>query len=173
MISFQECNTFVAKVISGGQTGADRGGLEAAVSLNILHGGHVPKGRLAEDGAVPNTFQLEETESDDYRVRTRLNVENADVTLLFTHSGGPDGGTLFTKNYAIKKGKPWMSIKFGMQDMNADIKHSRWLYDKLKAHSKLLGRPLIINVAGNRESKCPGIQKRTRDVIMAAFTIKE
>lgn len=35
----------ITKIISGGQTGADRAGLDAAIALGIPHGGWCPKGR--------------------------------------------------------------------------------------------------------------------------------
>ena len=38
----------IGKVISGGQTGADRGALEAALKAGFAYGGLVPKGRLAD-----------------------------------------------------------------------------------------------------------------------------
>ena len=38
---------------------------------------------------------------------------------------------------------------------------------ELELHRRL-GRPLVLNVAGNRESVAPGIQKRVEDVIAAA-----
>ena len=41
------------KIVSGGQTGVDRGGLEAAIALGLPYGGWVPKGLIAEDGTVP------------------------------------------------------------------------------------------------------------------------
>ena len=43
----------ISKIISGGQTGVDRGAIEAALELGFPYGGLIPKGRLAEDGAVP------------------------------------------------------------------------------------------------------------------------
>jgi hypothetical protein len=52
------------KIISGGQTGADRAALDAAIRLGIPHGGWVPKGRLAEDGRLPDRYQLEEMPTD-------------------------------------------------------------------------------------------------------------
>lgn len=41
------------KIVSGGQTGVDRAGLEAAIAIGLPYGGWVPKGRIAEDGTVP------------------------------------------------------------------------------------------------------------------------
>ena len=37
----------IKKIISGGQTGADRAALDVAIKLGIPHVGWVPKGRLA------------------------------------------------------------------------------------------------------------------------------
>lgn len=48
----------VRKIISGGQTGVDRGALEAAIALGILHGGYCPRGRRAEDGVIPDRYRL-------------------------------------------------------------------------------------------------------------------
>jgi hypothetical protein len=41
--------TIIEKVVSGGQTGADRAALDLAIERGIPHGGWCPKGRLAED----------------------------------------------------------------------------------------------------------------------------
>ena len=46
----------VSKIVSGGQTGVDRGAIEAALELGFPYGGLIPKGRLAEDGSVPEKF---------------------------------------------------------------------------------------------------------------------
>ena len=46
----------ISKIISGGQTGVDRGAIEAALELGFPYGGLIPKGRLAADGAVPEKF---------------------------------------------------------------------------------------------------------------------
>ena len=55
--------TMITKIISGGQTGADRGGLDVAIRHGIPHGGWCPKGRKAEDGVIPDNYLLEETSS--------------------------------------------------------------------------------------------------------------
>jgi hypothetical protein len=71
-----------SKIISGGQTGVDRAALDAAIELGIPHGGHCPRGRRAEDGRIPDRYQLTETDSAQYRVRTERNVLDADATLI-------------------------------------------------------------------------------------------
>jgi hypothetical protein len=73
----------IAKIVSGGQTGADRAALDVAIGLGIATGGWVPRGRRAEDGAVPGRYVgMDETESPDYAERTRLNVRDSDATLI-------------------------------------------------------------------------------------------
>lgn len=42
----------IKKIISGGQTGADRAALDVAIKFNIPKGGWVPRGRMAEDGPL-------------------------------------------------------------------------------------------------------------------------
>lgn len=157
--------------ISGGQTGADRGGLNSAFELGISHGGHCPKGRLAEDGSIPPAYQLIETDGNDYRTRTRLNVDNADVTLLFSHtSRGQGPGTLYTQKYCDETKKPYVRVMLGILNTEPyDAIIARQLRTKLKDISDRLGRSIVINVAGSRESRCPGIQKRVENIICFAL----
>ena len=63
------------KIISGGQTGVDRGALDAAIALGIPHGGWCPRGRRAEDGRIPDRYEVSETDSPEYAVRTNLVVD--------------------------------------------------------------------------------------------------
>ena len=94
----------VEKIISGGQTGADRAALDVALELKIPCGGWCPKGRRAEDGRIDDRYPLKETPSTDYRVRTRLNVEESDGTLVITR-GPLTGGTALTIKLVRENGK--------------------------------------------------------------------
>jgi len=67
------------------QAGADRAALEVAIIKGLPHGGWVTKGRKAEDGIVPEKYQLTDLSSDDYRQRYEMNVKDADGTLIITH----------------------------------------------------------------------------------------
>ena len=69
------------RIVSGGQTGVDRAALDVALALSLLVGGWCPKGRLAEDGTIPDRYPLRETLEPDYETRTRRNVEDTDGTL--------------------------------------------------------------------------------------------
>jgi hypothetical protein len=61
----------ITRIISGGQTGADRAALDFAIKSNIPHGGWLPKGRRTEDGRLPDHYQLREMPSGDYSKRTK------------------------------------------------------------------------------------------------------
>ena len=98
------------RIIGGGQTGADRGGLDAALESGLPIGGWVPRGRRAEDGTVPEKYAgLLETPTADYRARTERNAKDSDATLIFTH-GPLSGGSKLTAGFCEKHGKPWLQI---------------------------------------------------------------
>jgi hypothetical protein len=66
------------KVISGGQTGVDRGALDAALAAHFPCGGWCPADRKAEDGEVPEEYPVTPLRHGGYRARTRKNVEESD-----------------------------------------------------------------------------------------------
>jgi hypothetical protein len=100
-------NTLVTLIISGGQTGADWGGLLAAADVGIATGGLAPKSYLTELGANPELvkFGLLESDSDDYEIRTIHNVLTADATVIFADYTNSDG-TKLTIDSCIKHQKP-------------------------------------------------------------------
>jgi hypothetical protein len=148
------------KVISGGQTGADRGGLDAAIGLGLDHGGWRPKGFRAEDGAISAKYRLTETRSRGYGERTGANVREGDVTLIFDGGGGLTGGSRLTAEICRRRSKPFMVVV-----VPVDRRRFRKLTAFLERH-----RPGVINVAGNRESKCPGIQEAVRRIMTAVLS---
>jgi hypothetical protein len=99
----------VTCIVSGGQTGADRGGLDAAIALQIDHGGWCPAGRRAEDGPIPSLYGLRETLSSNYAVRTQLNVRDSDGTVVFT-LGAACRGSALTIECARKLSRPVLHI---------------------------------------------------------------
>lgn len=149
----------LVKIISGGQTGADRAGLDAALKVNIAIGGWCPAGRRAEDGVIPECYDLEETPSANYAVRTRHNVRDSDGTLIF-NLGELDGGTKKTVEYAAKIGKPCLIVQLD------NTKHPR-----PAAIKKWLQKHAIctLNVAGPRESKRPGIYRQSSALLGRLF----
>jgi hypothetical protein len=135
----------VTKIISGGQTGVDRAALDAAIHNAIAHGGWCPRGRKAEDGGIERRYMLRETDSSDYSVRTTWNVRDADGTLVL-NNGRPEGGTALTIQVARNMHKPWLLVDLG-GNQDPDLIW-RWI----REHDIK-----ILNIAGPRESRHPGI----------------
>jgi hypothetical protein len=135
----------IERIVSGGQTGVDRAALDAAIALGIPHGGWCPRGRLAEDGAIPTRYRLDETESDDYPVRTERNVIDSDGTLIL-YRGRLWGGTDLTRRLAMKHAKPLLLVD--LLEPIAPKTFRQWL----QTHAVR-----VLNVAGPRESSCPGV----------------
>src|ERR1700719_3485284 len=98
------------KIISGGQTGADRAGLYFAIETGLEHGGYVPRGRKAEDGKVAERYNLVELGTSSYPARTRRNIEESDGTVIFSLERLLRGGTKLTRDYANKLGKPFLHL---------------------------------------------------------------
>ena len=98
------------KIISGGQTGADRAGLDFAIETGLEHGGYVPKGRNAEDGRIDDRYNLVELTTSSYPARTRRNIKKRDGTLIFSLERGLSGGTKLTLELANKLEKPVLHI---------------------------------------------------------------
>lgn len=145
-------------VISGGQTGADRGGLDAAVALGIEHLALVPRGRRAEDGAVPECYRTEEHESPDYLPRTRACVERSDATIVFTRGRVTPGSTR-TIEFAVAASKPVLHVNLQQDPAPAGV--VRQFVERCGAR--------VLNVAGSRESRAPGIQNHVAAVLCQAF----
>jgi len=94
------------KIITGGQTGADRGALDACLENNFSCGGWCPKGRRAENGIIPEKYPLKETLEMEYPFRTIKNVIESDGTLIITDER-ISGGTLLTQQITVEKNKPF------------------------------------------------------------------
>ena len=63
----------IEKIVSGGKTGADRAGLDAAIELDIPYGGWIPKGRKIEDAGLPEKYHLKKMPTGSYAARTEQN----------------------------------------------------------------------------------------------------
>ena len=93
------------RIVSGGQTGVDRGALDAALSLGLPCGGWCPEGRLAEDGVIPARYPVNPLRDAGYDERTVKNVEDSDGTLIITF-GRASGGTARTIDVCRRLGRP-------------------------------------------------------------------
>lgn len=148
----------IERIVSGGQTGVDRAALDAAMGAGIECGGWCPQGRRAEDGTVPSHYPLSETESADYRMRTRLNVVDADGTLILL-TGALSGGTALTRQLALAAGKPLLIIDLDSPAPLSEV--CSWV----RGH-----HVRTLNIAGPRESQRPGIGRRAGKFLSTLFS---
>lgn len=135
----------VKKVISGGQTGADRIGLEIAKELGIETGGTAPKYFKTENGSDKSLkdFGLVEDDSSDYNPRTEKNIIDSDGTVIFGNT--KSAGSKLTIQLLKKHTKKYIE--------NPTI-------EKLKEFI-IENNIEVLNVAGNRASKLDLAQMNT------------
>lgn len=143
----------VKKIISGGQTGVDRAALDAALELGVACGGWCPKGRLAEDGVIPDRYPLQELTSSHYPVRTEKNVLCSDATLIL-NIGPLSGGTALTAQLATKSGHPCKIVDLDQQSDTESV--LAWL----RGHNIS-----VLNIAGPRASKRADLYEIARNYL--------
>lgn len=150
----------VKKIISGGQTGADRAALDFAIKFDIPHGGWLPRGRKAEDGPLPEKYKLQETQDADYAFRTEKNVLNSDGTLIVSH-GSLNGGSELTQKFAETHYRPCLHVDLTSQGafQAAQAVHG-WISENDIE---------IMNVAGPRSSKDPNIYKAVYHLLETVY----
>lgn len=150
----------IDKIVSGGQTGADRAALDVAIWHEFSYGGWCPKGRKAEDGPLPLVYQLQETPSSNYLQRTDWNVRDSDGTVIFTMSQTLAGGSKRTAEFAESLGKPWLHIAPGIGGYQPERTILEFVREnEIKA----------LNVAGSRGSKEPEIYRWVKWMLVDAF----
>lgn len=152
-------------VISGGQTGADLAGLQAAKQCGIKTGGYMCKGFRTVDGDRPEyhtLYQMRELDTTNYAVRTRKNVDAADLTCLFTDRFSP--GSKLTRDCCKELNKPCLTLP------------AHWSGTSMLGDADYVIRELdeynvrILNIAGHRESVCPGIQQSVYEFLVHTFS---
>lgn len=151
----------IEKIVSGGQTGADRAALDFALQKGLPHGGWCPAGRRSEDGRIAEVYQLKETPSPDYIERTEWNVRDTDGTVIFSLAAGLQGGSLATADLAIQLARPWLHLSAARRNPE---EAGRVLNDFIEEH-----RIRVLNVAGPRASNEPRVGGYVRAVLEAAL----
>ena len=148
------------KIISGGQTGADRAALDWAVAHpGIDHGGWCPLNRLAEDGRIDDRYLLQETPHDGYSQRTEWNVRESDATVIFSIATELTGGSLLTLELARQWKRPALHVSQKKTENPGET--LRQFVDDHFVET--------LNVAGPRISGEPGIGEFVRTVLDDAF----
>ena len=162
------------RIVSGGQTGVDIAALDSAREMGLYQwGGWCPRGRLYEDGEIPDTYfesdkvncGLREAESSRYGQRTALNVRDSDATLILK-SGNITPGTKLTIKICRNKTKYYVICNPGRT------------YHVPRAAKFIVEQNVgVLNIAGPRESSRPGIYKQSKlfitDVLHYVFQFQQ
>lgn len=110
-------NNKLLKIISGAQTGVDRGALDAAMDSNVQCGGWCPEGRKAEDGVIPDKYPVQVLKGGGYTQRTRQNVLDSDGTVII-YFAYLSGGTEQTLRFCLDAKKTYLLIDAHEIDVN-------------------------------------------------------
>ena len=151
------------QIVSGGQTGVDRAALDVGGRLGIPLGGWCPAGGWAEDlpdppGLLALHPELRPTPSDDPAERTRWNVRDSTATLVLTRTDVDSPGKAGTVEVARELARPHLVVRIDASDP-ADV--CRWL--------TALPQPVVLNVAGPRESQARGIGREAAAFLEAVL----
>lgn len=153
------------KIISGGQTGIDRLGLEVGKELGLETGGTTTPGYYTENGRDESLKDFGVTEispelqagrkgREFYLPRTEQNVLNSDGTVYFS-TDEDSAGRIATQRFAKQHNKPFL-----LNPTSQEL--AQWLVDNN------IG---TLNVAGNRGSKVsPEFDSQVRNTIKTAFS---
>ena len=132
-----------------------------------MHGGFCPPGREAEDGVIPDHYNLIETDVERSQkapdiprsMRTELNVKYSDGVIILTNSNPPyDPGTEWTIKIAAIYRKPILFLN--PEDEEDIYKGIAWLR---------VNRIEILNIAGPSENRIPGIYEISYEFLNSMF----
>jgi len=151
------------KIISGGQEGVDKVGLEVAREKGVKTGGTAPKGWRVTSGSDPSLegFGLVQHPSRDWQPRTEANVKDADLTVIFADMGKDktgrplSPGSWLTRKYAVQHNKPLL----------------------INPTAELLAKEIektpngVINIAGQRMINNPGASAMAKETLSKALDI--
>jgi hypothetical protein len=151
--------TGIVKIVSDGQTGADRAALDWAIKNGIQHGGWCPKGRGAEDGPIDARYQLRETPSINSYQRTEWNVRDSDGTVIFSVEKRLTGGSKKTADLAKKHKKPLLHLRENEEDGAMELLCS-FIYDN---------GIRVLNIAGPRASEEPTVAQFVKSSLNAVL----
>lgn len=144
------------KIISGGQTGADRAALDWAIARRIPHGGWCPLGRKAEDGIIEARYLLQETPSAHYVQRTEWNVRDSDATVIISLNPLLGGGAQKTLDFARKLKKPCLVLSRAASGKDAAARLYRFVQQN---------RVKLLNIAGPRASEEPAVETFVKELL--------
>lgn len=152
----------LTKLVSGGQTGVDRGALDAALAAGFPCGGWCPADRVAEDGPIADRYPVVPLASAGYRERTIRNVVDSGATLI-VYFGDLHGGTELTLLSCIERKRPYKLVD------GAEIAATRAAEIALAFVAQ--HDVSILNVAGPRGSHSPQAHAYTVEAVTRMITL--
>jgi hypothetical protein len=150
----------IAKVVSGGETGADRAAVDFAISHNLAYGGWVPRDGWAEDlrdppGLLALYDHFVPTQSADPGVRTTLNVRDSTATVVFSPPIATSPGVTQTLQMANVLKRPFIVIDPSSLEADAS----------LQSFFTRLAPEATLNIAGPRESEVPSLYRAVTNLL--------
>ena len=156
----------IVEVRSGGQSGADRGAMDAARSCGVRVSGWCPAGGWAEDypvapGVLSLYPEMVETPSSDVIQRTEWNIRDSTCCLVLSSrepgvSPGTDAGYAFNEKYGVPH------MKFWIDDAASYDAQISAVIDWLEG---LCDDAIVIGIGGPRESEYPGVYEISYQVV--------
>ncbi len=148
----------IVELRSGGQSGADRGAMDAARHCGVRVSGWCPAGGWAEDypeppGVLALYPEMVETPSSDVIQRTEWNIRDSSCTIVLTTrepgtSPGTDAGFAFNEKYGVPHFELYLDDARPLEAQLQDA--CDWLHS-------LDDGDLVLAFGGPRESEYPGI----------------
>jgi hypothetical protein len=150
----------VVRVVTGGQSGADRAATDAAIAFDVPYGGWVPEGGWAEDFPDPPGLLavypgFHEAPTGDPADRTARNVVDSDATLLLVPDLSVSRGCALTWKLAGEANRPRTMI----DPLSPGARR------QLDEFALRLPHACALNVAGPRASECEGIYDAVRSLL--------
>lgn len=175
--------SILQKVISGGQTGADRAALEAARDCGIGTGGYAPRGYLTcagPDSSLQSLFGLEQltipnvSVAQMFALRSQRNVDASNATVAFrlTNSVGTDKtiGFCLTKRWKSVPRNQWtVAAQHRPVLVIADFSSMERVVQRIIAFVRRV-RPRVLNFCGHRSDASAGIEGYSR-LVKEALTL--
>ncbi len=150
------------KIITGGQTEADRAALDIAIKLRIPHGGWIPKGRITETGPLPDHYKLQEMETENYFECIKQNVKDSAGTLIISY-GRLTEDLDHARKSALRCGRQMLAIDFNQVD---DAKAASLLNDWIRLY-----RIDVLHVIGPGAEVNPYVRNQTENMVEGALTM--
>lgn len=150
------------QVISGGQSGVDQAALAAAAALGYRTGGMMPRDYRTETGPRPDLairYGLTISRAANYQTRTRWNANRSTGTVIIIDRT-LDGGSLTTAELCNAYGRPYDVVRLSGVDADLVGQIRRFI---VRCEIR------ILNVAGHRESRAPGIYDRVHALLLEAL----